>query len=562
MIGNKQRKGAKRMEDEGSRLTCRDLLSIPSLAGTIVLGGASGLAREISRVNVMEVPDVADWVRPGEFLMTTGYPFRLQPDELAQLIPQLADKGVVALGVKTKRFVPFVPAEAIAAADRVGLALFELPPATAFSDVVRDVMGRVLVRESSSLSTLQNRIQRLANLLLEGKGIDAFLGCLEEMVGNPVLLLDSTGKPFLTAETAELFAADGGPEAALRELRESLAEVPAAESVPVPVGGRRVQAYAAEVPVYRRHSAVLLLLEWRGECGAVDRLTIDQVGALAGLELKNANARRAVEEKYVDQFLQDWLAGRIPTLPDLRLRAGACGVKLEAPAAGERYLAAIVRGAEQGRGKPARLAPGLSHAPLAQGGEAWFTRMGDEYAAILRFRAGMPAEEQRALQQLLAAARAGLSGTAAICAGPAVASPELLQRSYEGAVQVRHICEAGKVTDDIVTVDRLGVYSLLYLLADSADAEAFRERWIGPLAQYDRKHEATSLIDTLEAYFRAKGNVRAAADALFAHYNTVVYRLERIGTMLRVDLEDAEVRLQLQLALKLHRMQASGRGTR
>lgn len=56
-------------------LTCSDILLIPDLKEAALLAGAGGLGRYINRVNVMEVPDVIDWVRPGEFLITSGFLF-------------------------------------------------------------------------------------------------------------------------------------------------------------------------------------------------------------------------------------------------------------------------------------------------------------------------------------------------------------------------------------------------------------------------------------------------------------------------------------------------------
>lgn len=47
--------------------TCSDVLLIPDFKEAVVLAGASGMQRMINRVNVMEVPDVIDWVRPGSF---------------------------------------------------------------------------------------------------------------------------------------------------------------------------------------------------------------------------------------------------------------------------------------------------------------------------------------------------------------------------------------------------------------------------------------------------------------------------------------------------------------
>ena len=55
--------------------TVAELLAIPHLHEARLVAGEAGLQNSIIRVNVMEVPILLAWVRPGEFLMTTGYPF-------------------------------------------------------------------------------------------------------------------------------------------------------------------------------------------------------------------------------------------------------------------------------------------------------------------------------------------------------------------------------------------------------------------------------------------------------------------------------------------------------
>ncbi len=48
--------------------TVREILTLPPLARTEILAGASGLDREVRGVNVMEVPDIETYVAPGEVL--------------------------------------------------------------------------------------------------------------------------------------------------------------------------------------------------------------------------------------------------------------------------------------------------------------------------------------------------------------------------------------------------------------------------------------------------------------------------------------------------------------
>ena len=133
------------VQQAGHGLICRDLLGMPHLAGSKVLAGRLGLETAVIRVNVMEVPDVIDWVMPGEFLISTGYPFRDDPSAFAELIPQLVEKGVAALGIKTKRFLDEIPPRVLEVAERYQFPIIELPPGTVFSEVVREVMERVLV---------------------------------------------------------------------------------------------------------------------------------------------------------------------------------------------------------------------------------------------------------------------------------------------------------------------------------------------------------------------------------------------------------------------------------
>ena len=62
-------------------LTLREALTIAEpLRRSRVLAGEIGLDNIVKSVNVMEVPDILDWVHPGELLVTTLYPLR---DDLA-----------------------------------------------------------------------------------------------------------------------------------------------------------------------------------------------------------------------------------------------------------------------------------------------------------------------------------------------------------------------------------------------------------------------------------------------------------------------------------------------
>jgi purine catabolism regulator len=97
----------------------------------------------------------------------------------------------------------------------------------------------------------------------------------------------------------------------------------------------------------------------------------------------------------------------------------------------------------------------------------------------------------------------------------------------------------------------LSVYRLLLQLEHHPELRAFQEEILGPLLAYESGEE---LIRTLRAYFDHNGNLSQAADTLFIHRNTLLYRMERIAEIANLDLDNPETRLALQLALHIYKM--------
>ena len=88
---------------------------------------------------------------------------------------------------------------------------------------------------------------------------------------------------------------------------------------------------------------------------------------------------------------------------------------------------------------------------------------------------------------------------------------------------------------------------LLRDLAEGSSLESFRFL-IEPLREQDRTR-GSDLVRTLRTYFAAGANASEAADRLFLHRNSMLYRLERIQKLTGLDLKDHRVALALQLGL-------------
>ncbi|MCW5253306.1 MULTISPECIES: helix-turn-helix domain-containing protein [unclassified Streptomyces] len=108
-------------------------------------------------------------------------------------------------------------------------------------------------------------------------------------------------------------------------------------------------------------------------------------------------------------------------------------------------------------------------------------------------------------------------------------------------------------TGSTASLGDLGFMGLL--LSDAQDVGGFIGSAVGPVLDYDRKN-ATGLTETLEAYFATGSSPSKAAEALHVHPNTVSRRLERVTALLGPEWQRPDRALDIQLALRVHRMRA------
>ncbi|HUR74179.1 MAG TPA: helix-turn-helix domain-containing protein, partial [Sporichthya sp.] len=154
-------------------------------------------------------------------------------------------------------------------------------------------------------------------------------------------------------------------------------------------------------------------------------------------------------------------------------------------------------------------------------------------------------ERVAALMEATGRAAGGLqlaAGVGRICSDPAHYG-----RSRADADLALHIARARD--RDVVMAAELNAWRLL---APAADTAALRERaeWVlQPLLAADALHGRDDLA-TLRAWLAHDRHRAKTAAALYVHENTVSYRVRRIGEILKVDLNDPEVRFQIELAVR------------
>src|SRR5947209_8672344 len=161
-----------------TQLTVHEALTIDGLRNVRVLAGSGGLDRYVTCVNVMEVPDILQWVRGGELLLTTTYPLKDSRMSLRDLIPLLNDKGLAAIAIKPHRYLEEIPPEILEIADRLSFPVLELPPDASFVDLINAVLTRILNFQAELMMRSEEIHQRFTNVVLDGGGLSEIAGLL------------------------------------------------------------------------------------------------------------------------------------------------------------------------------------------------------------------------------------------------------------------------------------------------------------------------------------------------------------------------------------------------
>lgn len=541
----------------GPRITVGDLLQVPVLRDASVVAGHAGLHRVVRGVNVMEVPDVAQWVRAGDLLFTTGYVLRDDPDLTGRLLPELAARGVAALGFKPGRFLSRIPEVMVAEADRLGVPLIEIPFQLSYSDLIHPLMREIVSRQASFLEQSDRLHRHLTEVALAGRDLGAVATALGRVISNPVLIEgDGTG----------LRAAYPDDQVVQRLLRGQVLEPdrqpPLAQDLPLPEGSDtpfehewvRVDedvVLRVSVPILAGGERFGRIMIWalEGPLRQLDYMAVERTLTLAAFEIVKQRAVAEVERRYRNVLLDQILSGaEVPLLGQ-----GDDAPLLASTLAGREVVVAAVGGPAPSQRVYERVVRSLKperHADRIVVGEkaGCVILIGD--AALFNEQAPWLEDLCRDLKDH--DVRVGVGRPVRDLAG--------LRHSYQQALQALDVGRFRAGAGTVVRFDELGVLRLLHLIRDRGEVDQFLAETVGPLQAYDQEH-GTDLVGTLQAYFAEHGNARRAAQRLYVHYNTVLYRLQRITEITGLSLDDADARLNLQVGMKLLRLVGDERGT-
>ncbi|HTA98295.1 MAG TPA: helix-turn-helix domain-containing protein [Solirubrobacteraceae bacterium] len=161
----------------------------------------------------------------------------------------------------------------------------------------------------------------------------------------------------------------------------------------------------------------------------------------------------------------------------------------------------------------------------------------------------------RAAEAVLREMESALSGyTFALGRSRIAEDPSELSRAGSEALLAANVAEGGS-QEGVLAFEQTGAYRLLLsaMSENPSELQRFYAETVEPLVAYDEQYE-TDLLQTLETFLEADGNVAGTAQRLFTHRHTVYYRLERVRELTDLDVSSSDGREKLSLGLKAMRV--------
>jgi sugar diacid utilization regulator len=297
-----------------------------------------------------------------------------------------------------------------------------------------------------------------------------------------------------------------------------------------------------------------LRLRARGEPGAA---LVKLVTTLVASEVERLRAPERASEEALSAFLHAVLDRDLSGREDILARAGELGLDLVEGATVVVARAHSHVPTEDGwRQRVLGVADRGARAVVPAAASALAARADASGAEIVIVLPGADdATAARAADAVLRELRSALPGhTFAIGRSRPAGDPADLHRAGAEALLAANVAE-GDAERPLLAFEESGAYRLLLsaMSEDPAELQRFYAETVEPLVAYDEQYE-TGLVQTVEAFLEADGNVAGTAQRLYTHRHTIRYRLERVKELSGLDVGSTDGREKLSLGLKAMRV--------
>ena len=550
-------------------ITIEEALKMDCMKDSKLLSGFKGVKNTISSVNVMADPDVVSWIEEGDLLLTTGYSFKESTiEEQKSIIKEASKKGLAGIGIKIYPYLEELSSELLGLSEDLNFPIIEINHETSLSDIMTPIFNEIFNKQAYLLKKTEEIYEQFMDAMLKGKNITEITTLIKDDIKNPILLrLDFFDQEITQFEDIKEKDKELLTENALKFYRNSdrHKEKKIDESDEL-LDSKYIKRMV--VPIIAKDSVFGHIFAWgiNDSLGGYELSVLEIASTTIALEVLKLLSVREVENRYKSEFIEDLIS------LDLKRKEKALErVEFFDLSGKDKFLAITIRISGKDNYEESQLAKlDVAVNPLEQ----QLSKVHDYIERAIKnleFKGVVASKTERIIVLLSFKDDEDIKVSLDeltkkiedmnkrfkniemnVGIGRVVSYLENFEKSYIDSIKA---ISTGKILDRglVTNFENLGIYKILsqdYLIEE---LEKFYNVTISSLVEYDKK-KSTELIKTLESYFYNNGNLKKMSDELFTHYNTILYRVQRIMEITNMDLEDQNDRLNLEISLKIKKL--------
>lgn len=544
-------------------ITVEEALSMEFMSSSKVLAGSKGLKNIISNVNVMADPDVMKWVEGGELLLTTGYALnKADLNEQINLISEAKEVGLAGIGIKIKPYLEGLPERVLEIADNINLPIIEIDENISISEITTPILKEIFDRQSKLLRRIENIYEQFMEAMLRSTDIEGLIKLTSKNIKNPIIAT----LEFPRKSIKEFESIDSDREEMLENSVKSFysdkyirKEKKIHESKEILEGELCDRVI---IPIIAKDNVYGHIFVWgiNSPLGGYEMSVLEIASTTIALEVLKNLSLREVENRYKSEFIEDLISEDYKRTKKSIERVNFFNLKMD-----DSYLSVTVKlkdVVKKGNINESMISlqqhisqinEKLERFVAGKDINAIIGNKMDQLIILVALDKQSTQEEKERLEALLPKLRDDVLESeeleVRVGVGRVYNGIENFSKSYKDSLSA---IEVGKVlNDDNITIfSHLGIYQLLCQEGMESELEIFYNKFLRDLVEYDETR-TTEMVKTLESYFENNGNVKKMSDDLFTHYNTILYRIQRISEITGLDLNDEKDRLNLNVALKI-----------
>lgn len=535
--------------------TLHDLFILEGMKECTVLAGHKGLARHVQFANISDAPDIIHYLKENHLLLTTGFAFKDNTQELGHLIKQMHNMNCSGMIIKIDRFMTKLPSHIKRLADELSFPILDLASDRTLGDLSRHILNYLNDHEAEQLYHALHVQEAFSKMMIKGFGINQLVDQLEHFLDRPVLLLNHRAEKIAQSRAFRNHSDAYAEATILSEIKHDLESSRNGRTFSLPTEKAHT-ILTFPVQTKRQFSSILAIMDAESLPYPSSQMAIEQAANVISFTIIKEQAIEENARLLKNNFFADLIEKRLHSENEILSRANYYGMEIDmenicavctVDPTGENYETLQLyekKIAELHHHIYDRLEDEIAYQQM----QATLFTKAKYFVLIIQFPKYSD-HELKLTTSFFEDARNTISHEYPVSFGisNAVHSLTDIPKAYQEATEAVQNGYDRQMTNFVNFYKTREIEELLGTLPRK-DLNALYKNTMKSLA-YPTTKENIEMVRTIEVYLNCQCEISASARKLFVHRNTVKYRIGKAEELLNCSFSDPQDSLRIRVAI-------------